>query len=144
MGYEGIRRYQKCWQRSLAHYTTLLGMILISIKMVENSVHNMIEENTNEDVIEGLININDINNAIKQIKSNKSDGYLGLYSDHFINGTDKMYELLVKLYNGMLTHGCSPQNILVGTLFPIPKNKRVNINISDNFRAVCLQVFYVS
>ncbi len=45
------------------------------IKMVENSVHNMIEEN-----------INDVNNAIKQIKSNKSDGYLGLYSDHIING----------------------------------------------------------
>ncbi len=35
------------------------------IKMVVNSVHNMIEENTNDDVIEGLININDINNAIK-------------------------------------------------------------------------------
>ncbi len=39
----------------------------------------------------------------------------------------------------MLTRRCSPQNMLVGTLFPIPKNKIVNINISDNFRAVCLQ-----
>ncbi len=39
----------------------------------------------------------------------------------------------------MITHGCSPQNMLVGTLFPIPKNERVNINISDNFRVVCLQ-----
>ncbi len=78
------------------------------IKMVENSVHNKIEENINDDVIEGLININDINNTIKQIKSNKSDGYLGLYSDHIINGTDKIYELLVKLYNGMLKHGCNP------------------------------------
>ncbi len=76
----------------------------------------MIEENINDDVIEGLININGINNTIKQIKSNKSDGYLGLYSDHIINGTDKMYELLVKLYNGMLTHGYSPHNMLVGTL----------------------------
>ncbi len=99
----------------------------------------MIEENINDDVIEGLININDLNHAIKQIKSNKTDGYLSLYSDHIINGTDKMYELLVKLYNGMLTHGCSPQNIIVGTLFPIPKNTRVNVNISNNFRAVCLQ-----
>ncbi len=42
--------------------------------MVENSVHNMIEENINDDVIEGLININDLNNAIKQIKSKKCDG----------------------------------------------------------------------
>ncbi len=62
------------------------------IKMVENSVHNLIEENINVDVIEGLININDLNNAIKQIKRNKCDGYLGLYSDHIIGGTDKMYE----------------------------------------------------
>ncbi len=76
-----------------------------------------------------MININYLNNAIKQIKCNKSDGYLGLYSDHIINGTDKMYELLVKLYNCMLTHGCSHQNMLAGTLFPIPNNKRVNINI---------------
>ncbi len=75
------------------------------IKMVENSVHNVIEENVNDDIIEVLINIKDLNNVIKQIKSNKSDGYLGLYTDHIINGTDKMYGLLVKLYNGMLTHG---------------------------------------
>ncbi len=109
------------------------------IKMVENSVHHMIEENINDDVIEGLININDLNNAIKQIKSNKSDGYLGLYSDHIINGTDKIYELLVELYNGMLTHRCSPQYMLVGTPFHIPKNERVNINVSDKFRTVCLQ-----
>ncbi len=37
----------------------------------------------------------------------------------------------------MLTQGCSPHNMVVGTLFPIPKNKKVNI--SDIFRAVCLQ-----
>ncbi len=109
------------------------------IKMVENSIHNMIEENINDEVIEGLININELNNAIKQIKSNKSDRYLALYYDHMINGIDKMYELLVKLYNDMLTHGCSPPNMLVRTLCPIPKYKIVNINISDNFRAVCLQ-----
>ncbi len=64
------------------------------IKMVENSVHNLIEENINDDVIEGMTNINDLNNDINQIKRSKSDGYLGLYSDHIINGTDKMYELL--------------------------------------------------
>ncbi len=109
------------------------------IKMVEYSVYNLIEEYINDDVIESMININDLNNAIKQIKSNKSDGYLGLYSDHIINGTDKMYELPVKLYNGTLTYVCRPQKMLVETLFPIPKNKRVNINISGNFRAVCLQ-----
>ncbi len=39
--------------------------------MVENSAHNMIEENINDDVIEGFININDLNNAIKQTKCNK-------------------------------------------------------------------------
>ena len=29
--------------------------------------------------------------------------------------------------------------MLAGTLIPIPKNKRVNINLSANFLAVCLQ-----
>ncbi len=56
------------------------------IKIVENGVHNMIEDNINHNVIEGLININNLDNAIKQIKCNKHETCL--YFDHIINGTD--------------------------------------------------------
>ncbi len=94
------------------------------IKMFENSVHNMIEENINDDVIEGMTNINDLNNAIKQIKSNTSDGYLGLYSDHIINGTNKIRSL-GSHFNGNnsewfnVTTGVKQGGVLSPTLFGV-------------------------
>ena len=68
----------------------------------------------------------------------KSDGNLGLFSDHIINGTDKLYTYLTMLFNSMIIHGESPSQMLVGTMVPIPKGKRLNYSISDNFRGICL------
>ena len=117
-----------------------------SMDVIMNDVNSHIRKCVNEDDgvcnnndCLGLIDANDIKAALRKVKSNKHDGYLGLYSDHIINGTDQLYILLASLFNCMIIHGYSPDSMLVGTLIPIAKNKRVNINVSDNFRAVCLQ-----
>ena len=88
---------------------------------------------------ECMVTKEDLTNAIKYISSGKADGNLGLFSDHVIQGDDMLYDYLTLLYNGMVIHGCSPSDMIVGTMIPIPKNKRLNASISDNFRGICLQ-----
>lgn len=90
-------------------------------------------------VEESMFKVHDLIEAFKYVKCNKSDGYLGLFSDHILNGTSKLYDMLVKLFNCILIHGCCPNDMLTGTLIPIPKNSRASISSSDNFRAICLQ-----
>ena len=89
--------------------------------------------------MQSLMEFADLPKIIKGIKMGKSDGNLGLFSDHIINGTDKLYTYLTMLFNSMIIHGESPSQMLVGTMVPIPKGKRLNYSISDNFRGICLQ-----
>ncbi len=38
----------------------------------------------------------------------------------------------------MIVHGVSPDNIINGTMIPIPKGKRKLVSCSDNYRAITL------
>ena len=38
----------------------------------------------------------------------------------------------------MLKHSYVPEDMLISTLIPIPKNKKKSINSSENFRAIAL------
>ena len=84
-----------------------------------------------------LMTKDDIKKAVSKLKSGKSDGDIGMFSDHVIHGSPLLFQHLVNMYNCMIIHGISPQIMLVGTSVPIPKNRKVNK--SDNFRGICLQ-----
>ena len=91
------------------------------------------------DVSKLLMSTEDVKKCISKLKSGKSDGNAGLFSDNFIFGSEKLFLYLKNLFNLMIVHGVSPDNMLIGTMIPIPKNKKVNKNSSDNFRGICLQ-----
>jgi hypothetical protein len=91
------------------------------------------------DVSSLLMSTEDVKKCISKLKSGKSDGNAGLFSDNFVFGSEKLMLYLKNLFNLMIVHGVSPDNMLVGTMIPIPKNKKVNKNSSDNFRGICLQ-----
>ena len=38
----------------------------------------------------------------------------------------------------MISHGCVPNDLLLSTIIPIPKNKRKSLSKSDNYRAIAL------
>ena len=101
----------------------------VQMKITESAKH----------VNDALFTIDDISRAIKHVKNNKYDGYMGLYSDHIINSTPSLHKLLVKLYNSMLVHGCCVGDMLLGTLSPLTKDKRASLSNSENFRSICLQ-----
>ena len=72
------------------------------------------------------ISINDVIDAVMHLKSGKSDGNEGLNSDHFIHGTNKWYAILDLLFTSYLLHGYSPDSMILGTMNPIPKDKRTS------------------
>jgi hypothetical protein len=69
--------------------------------------------------------------AIKNISVGKSDGNVGVYSDHIVHGEECLRPHLVQLFNCMISHGYSPHQMNVGTMIPIPKGKRPNISLSE-------------
>ena len=102
-------------------------------------VNDMIADNNNDLCNSATFGNHDVRKALEALKHSKHDGYSGLYSDHLIFGSDKLISILVKLFNGMIIHGVSVTDMLVGTLTPIPKNKRMSVCNSENYRSICLQ-----
>ena len=75
---------------------------------------------------------------LTHLKIGKSDGSEGLFSDHFINGTRKLYVFLSILFTVFLCHGFSPDSMILGTMIPIPKDKKKSLCSSSNYRAIAL------
>ena len=61
------------------------------MKSIESSVLYRILNSSCSDYI---ITVTDVMNAIAHLKSGKSDGSEGLFSDHFIHGTHRFYVIL--------------------------------------------------
>ncbi len=71
-----------------------------------------------------VITVSDVIKGIGHLKHGKSEGIEGLYSDYLINGCDSLYVYLTMIFNAMLIHSISPESMLLGTMVPIPKDKR--------------------
>lgn len=81
--------------------------------------------------------IEEVRDAIKALKPGKSDGDVGLTSDHIINGGDKLCCYLTFLYNTILKHAHVPTCMLLSTIIPIPKNG-ADSSFSSNYRGIAL------
>jgi hypothetical protein len=82
------------------------------------------------------ITVDDVKRGIKQLKHDKKDGTMNLYTNHLINGTDRLFVMLSLLFTAILVHGFCPDSMLYGTMTPIPKV--TGSTLSDNFRAITL------
>ena len=88
------------------------------------------------------ITVPDVMNAVTHLKDGKSDGYEGLSSDHFIHGNRQLYVLLSILFTLFLRHGFSPDSMILGTMIPIPKDKKKSVCSSSNYRAIALSSIF--
>jgi len=84
------------------------------------------------------INVSDVMCMVKSLKPGKHDGNKGHFSNHLINGTNRLYYYISLLFDSMISHGYVPKDFLLSTLIPIPKHKRKSLNCSDNYRAIAL------
>ena len=84
------------------------------------------------------INVLDVQTALRHLKSGKNDGNLGYYTDHLINGTQKLHVHISLLLTSMVTHAFTPTEMLLSTIVPIPKDTRKSISDSANYRGIAL------
>ena len=85
-----------------------------------------------------IITVTDVMNAIAHLKSGQSDGSESLFSDHFIHDTQRFYVILSILFTSMLSHRFSSNSMILGTMIPIPKDKKKSLCNSGNYRAIAL------
>ena len=80
----------------------------------------------------------DVKEAINALKSGKHSGDKSCYSDHFINGTHRLFVVIAILLNGFITHNIAPESFYESILIPIPKDKKKSIHSSSNYRSIAL------
>ena len=85
-----------------------------------------------------VITPTDVRIAVDHLKSGKGDGFDGLCYDHFINGTKRLYVFLSIIFTLFLSHGFTPDSLILGTMIPIPKDKKKSFYSSSNYRAIGL------
>ena len=90
------------------------------------------------DVDELLVSPSEIKCAINKLNAGKSDGTVGLMSDHFLNAGSGLYIHLSNLLTGLLTHGFIPDDLSISSVIPISKGKNCCLNDSNNYRGICL------
>lgn len=112
----------------------------IDMKRVMNSyvhgIHNKCEVDKCHTT--HYVEVSEVQRAIKKLKSNKSDGVSSIMSDALINAPLSLHTHLSLLFSSIIAHGCLPNNMLLSTLIPIPKNNKKCLNDSSNYRAIAL------
>ena len=89
-----------------------------------------------------LMSSDDITSAIKKHKSGKSDGYDGLSSDYYCNGTPLLSRYISALFNCMITHCYIPYSFCISTIIPILKGSNKSTSTVKKTVEVLLLAFY--
>ena len=76
------------------------------------------------------------------MRASKVDGVDPIYSDNLKHATERCIQYIVFLFNSILSHGCIPDSFLFATVIPIPKNPRLNVTNSCNYRAIALSSIF--
>ena len=82
--------------------------------------------------------MNDVLDALKDIKLGKHDGKYSLTSDHVVNSSRRFLVILLILMSSMLVHGYNAADLLSSTIISIPKDARGDMSRSDNYRGIAL------
>ena len=87
------------------------------------------------------ISYDNVYNAIRSLQSGKSDGVDDIYSDNLKNASHHFIECIMYLFNSIMSHGRIPESFLFATILPLPKNSRLDLKNSNNYRAISLVVY---
>ena len=77
---------------------------------------------------------------VKNVSIDHTFSSMNMYTDHIINGNNRLFVLLSILFSAMLLHGYCPKAMMFGTMIPIPKTS--GTTNSENFRAITLSTTF--
>ena len=101
---------------------------------LKHKIASIVKNSTVDDV---TFNVQDVKDVVNNLKNGKKEES-GIFTDHFINGPDRLFIILSIIFNSMLVHGIAPSELLVGTMIPIVKDYRKSRKQSDNYRTLTL------
>ena len=77
------------------------------------------------------ISMTTISKFVRKIKSGKRNGGHGLGLDHLINGSNKVFHVMHFLFNAMIVHGYTANELLHTTIISISTNLHSSLCSSD-------------
>ena len=83
------------------------------------------------------VGFNQVIDAVMNLKTGKASN-CGLQSEHFLNGTVKLFSALRLCFNMFLSHGFVPNQYQMGTIIPLVKDTQGDLTSMDNYRGITL------
>jgi hypothetical protein len=84
------------------------------------------------------VSANDVSDVVNKLKSNKGDGGFGYNSNHLIYGSECLFMHISNLIELMISHGYTPTILSQSHIISIPKDRRGDLQSSDNYRGISL------
>ena len=84
----------------------------------------------------------DVIKACLQLKSNKKDADLQLFSNAIINAPHDFFVVLCTLINAIIFHGHVPAKWLSGTIIPLLKSDNIDKSVTSSYRPITLSSLF--
>jgi len=94
------------------------------------------------DLYDARIETKEVCDAIKRLNAGKSDGDMGVYSNHLLLANDIFKRHLSNLFSMMLIHGHTPDDMIRAVISSIPKSCKESISSSDNYRGIAMSSIF--
>ena len=118
-----------------------VGFDVEDLELLYSNINDKIKEkHTNfifDDNYEFVITVGNIKDAIYELKSDKKEEN-GLNMNHFKLGSHRLIVVLSLLFNCMLIHGITPDQLMLGIMSPLIKDARKSQQESDNYRSLTI------
>ena len=114
-------------------------------------LYNSVPTTTNElndlyhTISNGIMSTTDISitptinrQALRKLKPEKGDGDRGFKSDHLLHSTHRFHVMLCLLFNTMLVHGYTPDDLLKSSIISILNDSPASLTTSDNYRVISI------
>lgn len=140
---DGINNTKEISNHFARKYKTIYNSVSYNdhdLSQLMDSIHHHISSECQSGTCGSDHNISaqQVSTGIKRLKPGKHDGLYGHFSDHLKHSPDRMHVILSLLFTSMLTHGHTPDGMLIATICPIPKDVKKSVNDSNNYRSIAL------